>query len=331
MCADKAKPLILKVAVADDGQRLDRWLKNHVKTMSYVAIQKLLRTGGIKLNGRKKAGDERLKSGDEVSVWGGGELVSGRYGVVASGYEQAGKGHGAYQVTKADRAMIESAVVYDDKAMLVLNKPAGLPAQAGGGQVRSLDRILAGIYGEEKMPKLVHRLDRETTGLIVSGKNRTNAAALAAQFADRAMKKEYLAVVVGALPGVKGTVDAPIAKVGPYAKVDAKGDAALTTWRRLESYGGELHLLACVPHTGRMNQLRVHLAHMDLPMLGDDKYGGERVKAAWKAMGMSGKAPLFLHAWKLALNHPQSGERMQLEAPLPAHFATLLERGSWRP
>lgn len=315
MCAAKAKPLVLKVAAADEGQRLDRWLKTHAKTMSYVAIQKLLRTGGIKVNGRKCAGNERLKSGDEVAIWGGGAAVSGGGAAVS------------YPVTRADRAMVEAAVVYEDKALLVLNKPAGLPAQAGGGQVRSLDRILAGVYGADKAPKLVHRLDRETTGLIVSAKNRTNAARLAEQFAGRTMKKEYLAVVVGRLPGAQGKVDAPIAKAGPYAKVDAQGDVALTTWRRLESYGHDVHLLACMPHTGRMNQLRVHMAHIGLPMLGDDKYGGARVKAAWAALGMAGRAPLFLHAWRLELAHPQSGERLRLEAPPPPHFEALAARG----
>lgn len=315
---------VLKVSAADDGQRLDRWLKMHDGSMSYVAIQKLLRTGRIRVNGRKCKAGMRLKEADEVQVEGGG-------GAVANRPEGGSVRHGAYQPTRADRAMLEAAVVYEDKAMLVLNKPAGLPAQAGGGQVRSLDRILAGLYGADKAPKLVHRLDRETTGLIVSAKNRTHAAALSAQFAGRTMKKEYLAVVVGRLPDAKGTVDAPIAKVGPYAKVAVEGDAALTTWRRLESYGADIHLLACVPHTGRMNQLRVHMAHIGLPMLGDDKYGGEAAKAAWKELGHAGKAPLHLHAWKLELTHPQTQERMRLEAPLPPHFAALLERGGWQP
>lgn len=320
--AEKVGFVQVTVPESDAGQRLDRWLKKALPEVPYIGIQKLIRQGRVRVNGEKVAATARLEAASVVSF---------------PGDMRQGGGHtrqelaAAYQVRDADAEMVSASTVFEDKWVLVLNKPAGLPAQAGGGQVRSLDRILSGLYGAEKAPKLVHRLDRETTGLIVCAKNRTTAAAMAAQFAGRDVRKEYLAVVVGKLPAKAGEVNAPIAKVGPYARVDMKGDSAHTTWRWLGSVDGNVHLLACVPHTGRMNQLRVHMAYIGLPMLGDDKYGGEAVKAAGRGLYGTARAPLHLHAWKLQIAHPHNGEALHLEAPLPAHMAKVAGLCGWRP
>ncbi len=303
-----------KVTDTSEGQRLDRWLKGVFADVPYIGLQKLIRTGKVRINGVKAKADARLAAGDVVTY-------------PADFAEHGGKREAtglAYQASSADMEMLETCTVYEDDAMLVLNKPAGLPAQAGGGQVRSLDRIFESVYGE-KAPKLVHRLDRETTGLIVCAKNRTMAAALTSQFAARETEKTYLSVVVGTLPAKKGEVKAPIAKVGPFAQVAKNGDAAHTSWMWLAS-DGVLHLLACVPHTGRMNQLRVHMEHIGLPMLGDDKYGNAYVKEAGKALHAKGKVPLYLHAWKLVIKHPKTGQLLHLEAPLPEHVAAFAAR-----
>ena len=305
------------VADADAGQRLDRWLKGIFPTLPYIAVQKLVRLGKVRIDGVKAKADARLDAGNKVTF-------PADFGTTNV---RRGEGESVYQVSGADMTMLEENTLYEDKAMLVFNKPAGLPTQAGGGQVRSLDRIFAGIYGE-KAPKLVHRLDRETTGILVTAKNRTMAAALTAQFAARETRKEYLAVVVGKLPAKTGDIKQPIAKVGAFAKVDKGGDPAHTTWECLASEG-ELHLMRCVPHTGRMNQLRVHMEYIGLPMLGDDKYGNDHVKAVGK--GIHGnKPPLYLHAWKLAIAHPESGEMLRFEAPMPAHFAAMAARMGWQ-
>lgn len=305
-----------KVDETDAGQRLDRWLKGIFPDVPYIAVQKLVRTGKVRVDGVKAQAAARLEAGNVVT-----------YPADFTGGERKGAGL-AYQASSADMEMLEECTLYDDAAMLVLDKPAGLPTQAGGGQVRSLDRIFESVYGE-KAPKLVHRLDRETTGLLVCAKTRTMAAALTAQFAGRDIGKEYLAIVVGKLPAQKGEIREPIAKAGPFARVDASGDHAHTSWRWLAS-DGDLHLLACVPHTGRMNQLRVHLSHIGLPMLGDDKYGNDMVKAAGKNVVEQGRAPLYLHAWKLRLEHPQTHETMHFEARLPAHFAAMATRMGWQ-
>lgn len=306
------------VAEADAGQRLDRWLKANFGDVPYIGLQKVIRLGKVRINGVKAKAEARLEGGDEVTF------------PPDFGMRMARRGESklAYAATHADMAMLEECTVYEDDCMLVLNKPAGLPAQAGGGQVRSLDRIFASVYGD-KAPKLVHRLDRETTGLIVCAKNRTMAAALTAQFAARDTEKTYVTVVVGRLPGKAGEIRAPLAKEGAFAKVDKAGDPAHTSWQWLASEGDTLHLLACVPHTGRMNQLRVHMAYIGLPMLGDDKYGGAAVKALGKAMA-NGKTPLYLHAWKLVLSHPRSGEKLELEARLPEHVAAFAALVGWK-
>ena len=318
---DKVKkgpaPAQSTVTESDAGQRLDRWLKGIFPNLPYIGVQKLTRQGKVRVNGVKAQASARLERGDVVS-----------YPMDVRQNARPGADKAAYQVTKLDTEMMEEATLFEDNAMLVLNKPAGLPAQAGGGQVRSLDRMLEGLYGEDRAPKLVHRLDRETTGILVCGKNRTNAAALTAQFAARETQKEYLAVVLGKLPGKQGEIKQPIAKVGPFARVDKGGDPAHTSWKWLASEG-ELHLISCVPHTGRMNQLRVHMEHIGLPMLGDDKYGKEVVKAAGKALHGS-NVPLYLHAWKLKIKHPQDNETMAFEAPLPAHFAAIAKRMGWQ-
>lgn len=306
------EPQVVSVADRDVGQRVDRLLKALFAKVPYVALQKLIRQGRVRINGVKCRPDARVALGDRVSF---------PPDVAREGMRE-GKVGGAFQASEADVRMIEKATVFEDRWVLVLNKPAGLPAQAGGGQVRSLDRILAAVYGEEKAPKLVHRLDRETTGLMVCAKNRSTAAALAEQFSGREVQKVYVALVTGVVKGDKGRIEKPIKKVGALARVAPDGDRAVTTWKVLRRIAPTLTLLECTPHTGRMNQLRVHFADAGHPIVGDDKYEFARAKAAAKALGAKG-LPLYLHAWKLGIRHPQTGESLSFEAPWPEHFAAL--------
>lgn len=300
------------VPVAADGQRLDRWLKKACPDMPYVAVQKLLRTGKIRVDGKKAKGEMRLGTGMVVEIQDAGQRLQ-----VSEG------GQGAYQVTKADKAMLVGAVVFEDEALLVVNKPAGLAAQAGSGVSRSLDRLVAGVWPDSP-PKLTHRLDKDTTGLIVLAKTRAAAQAVTASFARREVAKVYLALLVGKLPKAVGDIHAPLAKVahahGSHAVVREDGDAAHTSWKVVREWDG-LTLVEATPHTGRMNQLRVHFAHMGCPLVGDGKYGGEDSVLAAKGLGFGNT--LYLHAWKLGLPHPVTGVRLELVAELPEHFKTL--------
>lgn len=300
----------INVPAAADGQRLDRWLKKQMPEVPYVAWQKMFRTGKVRVDGKRAKADMRLLAGMVVAV----QNVEAK---------PAGAGQGAFQVTNADKALMKAAVVYEDDALLVLNKPAGLAAQAGSGQSRSVDRLLAAMYPDTP-PKLTHRLDKDTTGLLVLAKTRAAAQAVTVAFAGREVKKVYLALLCGRLPGKQGDIHAPLAKLahahGSRAVVDDAGDKAHTSWKVVNEFDG-LTLVEATPHTGRMNQLRAHFAHVGCPLVGDGKYGGEDCEDMAANLGFP--RALYLHAWKLELPHPATGKPLRLTANLPEHFNTL--------
>lgn len=305
------------VPEAEAGQRLDRWLKAQAPEVPYVAWQKMLRQGQVRVNGRKALPSARLAADDVVAVTAWLKAASA----------VAGEGEKTWAISTSLVKELRARVVFEDAALWILNKPAGLAAQAGSGVVQSLDRALVAMFGADRAPKLVHRLDRETTGLIVAAKNRTHAANLTAQFAARTPVKQYLALVVGAMGAPHGKIDAPLAKVGAKAVVQNGGDVAVTTWQRVVEFvhhGQTMSVLVCRPKTGRMNQIRVHLAHVGHPLVGDGKYGvAETVKQAGRVLHEKGNVPLYLHAWELQLRHPVSGAVETWQAGLPEWWKKL--------
>lgn len=284
----------LTIPASADGQRLDRYLKKALPQVPYVAIQKMLRTGRIRLDGKRAKADARLTAGQVLEV--------------PTDNTPKPQGEGVYQLSNADKTLLKSITLFEDEHILVLNKPAGLAAQAGSGISKSLDRMLAAMYGASNAPKITHRLDKETTGLIVFAKTRAAAQHVTTQFAEHEVEKHYLALLEGQGMEKAGHIRAPLAKVshahGSRSVVDEKGDAAHTSYKVVAMSAG-CTLVDAMPHTGRMNQLRAHFAHVGHPVFGDGKYGAAE------------RAPLHLHAWKLALTHPATGKRMGFEAPLP--------------
>jgi 23S rRNA pseudouridine955/2504/2580 synthase len=229
----------------------------------------------------------------------------------------------AMAVSAEDAAFVRGLVIHDDPAVLAFDKPSGLPVQTRNPDDRTLDRLLAAFARSNgKRPRLVHRLDAQTSGVIVAGKTQPAAAALSAAFAGRDASKTYIALVTGgAFEGAEGEIEAAlsrhIAKPGlelmrAARPGDQKPQAALTRWRALASQGSA-HLLLLTPETGRMHQLRAHLSIAGRPILGDPYYGGA---ASYKGEPV---ARLMLHAWRLELPHPAGG-RLALAAPLPADF-----------
>jgi 23S rRNA pseudouridine955/2504/2580 synthase len=293
----------------DAGQRLDRYLKQVCRGVPFVGLQKAIRTGLVKVNGRKAPMDLRLQARDVVTL--PPDFLGAPTPATA-----------AYTPTKAELMALKASIIYEDGQILVLNKPQGLPAQAGGGQVKSLDRLLTALYGAAHAPKLVHRLDRETTGLILCGKSRTAAAALSAQWASRAVIKGYLALVLALQLPSQGNISNPIGKRGPLAVIDAEGgDPAHTHYVNLGQLEPGVFAVLAFPLTGRMNQIRVHFAHAGWPLVGDDKYGDFTLtKPAGKRLGTG----LALHAWQLKVAHPHSGQPLTLTAPLPLAWQVLL-------
>jgi 23S rRNA pseudouridine955/2504/2580 synthase len=231
------------------------------------------------------------------------------------------------QISDEDRAFMRGLVIHDDPVVLAFNKPSGLPVQTRNPDDRTLDSLLA-VFAKSngKRPRLVHRLDAQTSGVIVAARTQPSAAFLSAAFAGRDVEKTYVAIVSGApFEAATGEIDAPLAryKARPELELsrvarpgDQKPQDARTLWQVLASRE-DVHLVQLAPQTGRMHQLRAHLSHIGRPILGDPYYGG--------AGTLKGRpvSRLMLHAAKLTLPHPDSS-RLTLEAPIPEDFGMLL-------
>lgn len=219
-------------------------------------------------------------------------------------------------------------IVYEDEDVIVVNKPRGMvvhpaPGHPDGTLVNALlfhcGESLSGIGGE-KRPGIVHRIDRDTSGLIISAKNDFSHQNLSAQLADRSLSREYEAVVKGNLREDSGTVSAPIGRHPVDRKrmavTDRNSRPAVTHWRVLERFNGYTHVM-CKLETGRTHQIRVHMAHIGHPVLGDEVYGKGKEK------GLEGQC---LHARRLKFIHPRSGELIELECELPEYFQNVLSK-----
>jgi 23S rRNA pseudouridine955/2504/2580 synthase len=229
------------------------------------------------------------------------------------------------QVSDEDRAFVRSLVIHEDAAVLAFDKPSGLPVQTRNPDDRTLDRLMAAFAKSNgKRPRLVHRLDAQTSGVIVAARTQPAAAALSAAFASRDVAKTYLALVTGpAFDVTEGEIDTSLARYRQKPELELMraarpGDdaqSALTRWRVLAS-AGTTHLMQLAPQTGRMHQLRVHLSIIGRPILGDPYYGGQTTLRGQPI------PRLMLHAWKLDLPHP-SGERLVLKSRAPKDFLAV--------
>lgn len=221
------------------------------------------------------------------------------------------------QLTDHETAYIRDLLVFEDEAIFAFNKPSGLPSQVRGNRARNLDHLLwAFARTNGKRPRLVHRLDVGTSGIILAARTKPDAAALSASLEGRMAEKTYLALIGGAAEMVdSGTCDAKIERVeeGGRSRMvagHANGKAARTRWRVLARESGTA-LVELAPETGRMHQLRLHMAHLGCPILGDTLYGGEAASR------------LALHALSIALPHPRTSERVMLAAAAPYDFRVL--------
>jgi 23S rRNA pseudouridine955/2504/2580 synthase len=294
---------------ADDGEiRLDRWFKRHYPGLGHGRLEKLLRTGQVRIDGhRAKAGD-RVAPGQLIRVPPLGDLSTPppRPGPLA--------------LRPRDIAMLQKAVLHIDDDLMVIDKPPGLAVQGGTGTERHLDAMLDALrYGQER-PRLVHRLDRDTSGVLVLARSAAVAATLAKAFRDKATQKIYWAAVLGLPKPRRGRIDQPLAKLpGPagerVAPDEEDGKRAVTWYRTVSHAGDKLAWLALQPITGRTHQLRAHCVTLGTTILGDGKYGG----AAAHPAGVPNARQLHLHARALALPRPGGG-RLVVTAPLPLHM-----------
>ncbi len=327
------------LTVDDDGQdqRLDRWFKRLFPHISQGRIEKLCRKGEIRVDkGRVKPGT-RLSTGQNVRVPPLPDARDLRERNIAV-------------ITDADREMIQRAVLFKDEHFIVINKPAGLPTQGGTGHDIHVDMLAEELkFGEEKKPKLVHRLDKDTSGVLLLARNGRAAKALAKALQDRETRKVYWALVAGRLPERVGTIQYGLIKAGGHGpngagekmhcvhpnEVDSTPGAkrATTDYAVIENIGTRATWVGLVPVTGRTHQLRAHMAEIGCPIIGDGKYGGNSQSndgEGWGAkIGGDISRKMHLHARSIGFTHPFTGKAMFFEAPLPAHMARSWDLFGW--
>jgi 23S rRNA pseudouridine955/2504/2580 synthase len=306
---DGEKPRVTWVTVGPEhaGQRVDNFLRTHLKGAPKSLIYRILRKGEVRVNkGRVKA-DARLCEGDVVRVppLRLSEDVPVRVG-------------GALE------ERLRAAVLYEDDSLLVLDKPPGLAVHAGSGVKIGVIEALRALYPELPGLELAHRLDRETSGVLVLAKDRPTLLFLHELMRGDAANKRYVALVHGAFPSARASVDAPLEKNTlrggeRIVRVDEQGKPALTRFRVLERLR-DATLIEATLVTGRTHQIRVHTAHVGHPIVGDDKYGDAELDRA-----LGGAPRLCLHAARLDL--PRPGQKtLRLEAPLPTDLEALIDR-----
>lgn len=300
------------VEADDDGVRLDRWFKRHYPQVTHGQLQKLLRKGQVRVDGKRVKGNARLATGQVVRV----PPLSDAPPAKAAPRPPSDR----------DADDLRARVLHRDDLVIVLDKPPGLAVQGGSGTRKHLDGMLDALrFGAKDRPRLVHRLDKDTSGVLVLGRTAGAAAKLTAAFRSKEARKLYWALVAGVPKPAQGLIDQPLAKLpgkrGEKVVIDDDfGKRATTLYRIVEKAGRQAAWLAMEPLTGRTHQLRVHAAQvLETPIVGDGKYGGK--EAFLEAEGVSGK--LHLHARAIRLPHPGGG-RLEVAAPLPAHM-----KASW--
>lgn len=317
----------MPVEEAAGGQRLDRWFRQHFPELTHGRLEKLLRKGEVRVDGRRVKASERLEAGQVVRVPPLPQSVASR--------PAGAPAPAARPVAAKDAAALQDAILYRDDNIIALNKPAGLAVQGGSGQSRHLDGMLEALrFGADERPRLVHRLDRDTAGVLLLARNVPTARALAAAFRGKETQKIYWALVAGVPAERRGLIDLPLAKQAQprgeamAADADANsegGKPARTLFQVVESYRNRASWLVLLPLTGRTHQLRVHCAALGTPIIGDGKYGGR--EAFPEALAKGTPAPKILHllARELALTDPAAGTTLRVTAPLPPHMAA-----TWR-
>ncbi len=293
---------LITVGAAEDGIRLDRWLRRRWPNLGQTQIHKLARSGQLRVDGGRVKADSRLAAGSLVRV---PPLPEGP----PSREREA--------ISDRDATFARALVLYEDDEVLILNKPAGLAVQGGTKTHRHIDRLL-GAWGEgPRRPRLTHRLDRDTSGVLALGKSPDAAARLSGAFARRRARKIYWALVEGNPKPGEGIVDLPLAKLGvddrermvPVDPGDPNGKPAVTEYATISRAGPRAAWLALQPQTGRTHQLRAHLLALGHPILGDPKYHTPA------SVDASGPLKLQLHARRLVIPHP-SGGLIDVTAPL---------------
>ncbi|QTN29805.1 RluA family pseudouridine synthase [Rhodoferax sp. AJA081-3] len=333
-------PQVKTLTIDEDGagQRLDNYLMRHLKGVPKTHVYRIIRSGEVRVNKGRASAETRLNAGDEVRV--PPVRISER---VAEKAQAMAEQVASHVPAKA------FAVLFEDDSLLAINKPAGVAVHGGSGVSFGVIEQLRMARPQAKFLELVHRLDRETSGILLVAKKRSALKNLQDQFRERETGKTYLAMVIGQWPANKKVLDKPLHKyllpdgerrVKVVAKDDPDGMPSLTLVK-VRAAGGVVpgthqapvssdrgySLLEVTIKTGRTHQIRVHLASEGLPIVGDDKYGDfDSNKALARANSTTPLKRMFLHAWRLQCNHPATGERLELQANLPTELAQFVQQ-----
>ncbi|MFK7839811.1 MAG: RluA family pseudouridine synthase [Bdellovibrionales bacterium] len=315
----------IEVKQDDDGQRLDRWLKKNVPELPYTLAQKLMRKGQIRIGSKRAKAETRLETGQTVRI----------PPVDDKSQPQKNK------LTDKDRAFIKDMIIYEDADIYALNKPSGIATQGGSKQSRYIDLYLDALTNKDGVrPRLVHRLDKDTSGILLLARNANTARKMGDAFKGRDIKKIYWAITSPTPETPEGTIKAPLSKAGGSNKErmvvdEEEGKMAITDFVTLESALGSAALVAFWPRTGRTHQLRVHAELIGCPIVGDKKYSRlpeqeewheARRKAEADLKGMNLANRLHLHARRIIMPHPsRHGKMLDITAPLPPEL-----KKSWK-
>ncbi|PKP93108.1 MAG: RNA pseudouridine synthase [Alphaproteobacteria bacterium HGW-Alphaproteobacteria-16] len=302
------------VGLDDDGIRLDRWFKRHLPDASFNIVSRWARTGQLRVDGARATPGDRILAGQVIRV--------PPAEPVAAATAKPKKARP--QLTPEQMEFAESMVIHRDGQAMVINKPPGLATQGGTKTHDHVDQLLDGLYFDlDTRPKLVHRLDKDTSGALVLARTARAAAYFSKSFSSRTARKTYWAIVVGVPDIEDGFIDLPLGKQpgtgGEKMQVDEKeGQAARTRYRVIDRAGNRAAWVELQPHTGRTHQLRVHMAAIGHPIVGDGKYG---LADAFLSGSISRK--MHLHARRIRIDHPDGG-KLDVTADLPLHFAETL-------
>ncbi|MCC5987522.1 MAG: RluA family pseudouridine synthase [Pararhodobacter sp.] len=324
------------VGPEEGDQRLDRWLKRRFPQLNQAMVERYCRKGELRVDGGRVKAATRLEAGQSVRIPPLPDAPPPKPAATEQGQ------------SPDNEAMIQAAVIWKDQHIIALNKPPGLPSQGGSGQgSRHVDGLTGALmFGYKERPVLVHRLDKDTSGIMLLARTPRVARRLGEAFRARATRKIYWAITAGVPAPAKATIRYGLVKAGgPNAEkmrcihpdqVAATEGAknAITDYAIIERLGSRAAWVALSPVTGRTHQLRAHMAEIGHPIVGDGKYGGsgqENPGTGWGAqLGGEISRKLHLHARSIQLEHPVTGQMLTLSAPLPAHMARSWATFGWR-